>query len=55
MRCSKCNGLMIFDKFQELSEVFGGWRCILCGRIVDSDLLLQEERAKDSAVEREVS
>ncbi len=55
MRCSKCNGLMVFEQFQDFSEVFGGWRCILCGRIVDADLLRQEERAEDSAVEREVS
>jgi hypothetical protein len=40
MDCSKCRGLMVFESFQDPSEtgsrnLFGGWRCLACGRISD--------------------
>lgn len=40
MDCSRCRGLMVVDHFSDpLDEtgeiVFRGWRCVLCGEIVD--------------------
>jgi hypothetical protein len=40
MRCARCNGLMIREKFEDLGELgsgdheYAGWRCINCGAIV---------------------
>ncbi len=40
MDCNRCRGLMVNDRFSDpLDEtgeiVFCGWRCVLCGEIVD--------------------
>jgi hypothetical protein len=40
MRCVRCNGLMVREKFEDLGELgsgdheSAGWRCINCGAIV---------------------
>ncbi|MCC7201316.1 MAG: hypothetical protein IT393_01450 [Nitrospirae bacterium] len=43
MKCPKCNGLMIYEKFLDMGEssnyFFYGWRCIACGTIVDSTII----------------
>ncbi len=39
MKCHRCNGMMIFEKFYGDSEYFLGWRCITCGEIVDQVIL----------------
>lgn len=48
--CSRCDGLMVFERFtQEANRhqtaVFWGWRCVLCGDIVDKTILKNRERA----------
>jgi hypothetical protein len=41
MRCARCNGLMVREKFEDLwglgsgDHEYAGWRCINCGAIVD--------------------
>ena len=41
MRCLRCNGLMVCEKFEDLGGLgssdheYAGWRCINCGTIVD--------------------
>ena len=41
MRCARCNGLMVREKFEDLGGLgsgdheYAGWRCINCGSIVD--------------------
>jgi len=39
MKCIKCGGVMVLEKFYGASEVFFGWRCITCGEIVDQVIL----------------
>ncbi len=43
MKCPKCDGLMIYEKFLDMGEsshyFFYGWRCIACGTIVDSTII----------------
>lgn len=43
MKCTKCDGLMIYEKFLDMGEsshyFFYGWRCITCGTIVDSTIM----------------
>ena len=40
IKCPKCSGGMVFEKFYGLNDVFSGWRCILCGNILDPVILL---------------
>ena len=41
MRCPRCDGLMVREKFEDLGGLgssnheYTGWRCINCGAIVD--------------------
>ena len=40
MPCRRCNGLMIEDRFEDFADdtgqiAFRGWRCIVCGVILD--------------------
>jgi hypothetical protein len=39
MKCSRCGGSMVYEKFYGVSEEFFGWRCIFCGEIVDQVIL----------------
>jgi hypothetical protein len=39
MTCHRCEGTMIHEKFYGIQEHFWGWRCILCGDIVDRTVL----------------
>jgi len=43
MKCPKCDGLMIYEKFMDMGEsssfFFWGWRCVSCGNIVDSTIM----------------
>lgn len=40
MECTRCHGVMVPDVFEDLDDdtgalAFQGWRCLLCGEIVD--------------------
>ncbi|HZS12674.1 MAG TPA: hypothetical protein VFA38_10515 [Nitrospirales bacterium] len=40
MECDRCHGLMVQDVFEDYLDdtgrsTFTGWRCVLCGAIVD--------------------
>lgn len=35
MRCPRCDGAMVFERFQATMEVFYAWRCLNCGEIMD--------------------
>ena len=39
MRCHRCKGIMIYEKFYGDCEHFFGWRCVVCGEIVDQVIL----------------
>ena len=39
MKCQRCGGTMIHEKFYDLTEHFFGWRCVICGEIVDQMIL----------------
>ena len=39
MKCYRCGGKMVFEKFFGICEEFFGWRCIFCGEIVDKVIL----------------
>ncbi len=39
MKCHRCKGPMIYEKFYDESEEFFGWRCVVCGEIIDDVIL----------------
>jgi hypothetical protein len=39
MKCNRCFGEMVYEKFYGSQEHFWGWRCILCGEIIDEVIL----------------
>jgi hypothetical protein len=38
--CQRCGGKMIFEKFYDVSNIFFGWHCVICGEILDPVILL---------------
>ena len=38
--CQRCNGRMAFEKFYGKNDFFFGWRCVICGDILDPVILL---------------
>jgi hypothetical protein len=50
MRCNRCQGLMVFDRFLDVCGEMGrlwfrGWRCLSCGEIVDPVILSNRRTA----------
>jgi hypothetical protein len=39
MRCNRFGGMMSYEEFYGHWEHFFGWRCILCGEIIDQVIL----------------
>ena len=35
VRCPWCSGAMVFERFQDMLDLFYAWRCVNCGEIVD--------------------
>lgn len=35
MKCPRCNGAMVYERFQDMLDLFYAWRCLNCGEIVD--------------------
>ena len=40
IRCLRCGGRMIFEKFYDVSNTFFAWHCVICGEILDPVILL---------------
>jgi hypothetical protein len=39
MKCRRCGSMMVCERFYGPHEHFVGWRCILCGEIIDQVIL----------------
>lgn len=40
LKCLRCGGKMIFEKFYDVNNIFFGWHCVICGEILDPIILL---------------
>ena len=40
VRCLRCGGRMIFEKFYDINNTFFAWHCVICGEILDPVILL---------------
>jgi hypothetical protein len=38
-KCFRCNGTVAYNKFYGSHEQFWGWKCLICGEIVDPVIL----------------
>ena len=43
IKCHRCRGAMVYDKFYGSQGQFLGWKCLICGEIVDP-VILQNRR-----------
>ncbi len=50
MRCHRCGGAMTYEKFYGICEHFHGWRCIVCGEIVDQIILENRNDFRESRI-----
>ena len=39
MKCHRCHGWMVNEKFYGIGAFFWGWRCVFCGEILDPVIL----------------
>ncbi len=52
MKCHRCGSMMVHEKFYGPHEHFSGWRCILCGEIIDQ-VILENRQTKPGGQGRE--
>lgn len=57
MKCPKCRGEMKFEEFVNVASEGGpwsyeGWRCVYCGEIVDSLILLNRQETEGREKEK---
>ena len=56
MRCSRCDGLMVHEEFEDFEvpgssdHAHAGWRCINCGAIVDPVIAAHRRLTSQAAV-----
>jgi hypothetical protein len=39
MKCQRCSGIMIHEKFYGSDEPYWGWKCVYCGEVFDQIIL----------------
>ncbi len=47
MKCCRCKGTMVAEKFYLWHEYFSGWRCVTCGEIVDPVIMENRTKPRD--------
>ncbi len=52
MKCHRCGSMMVYERFYGPHEHFAGWRCILCGEIIDQ-VILENRHAGSNGENRE--
>lgn len=54
MECERCGGLMVSEKFYDLldSQIdFRGYRCLVCGEILDAMILKHRQNLEPALVQ----
>ncbi len=42
-KCLRCGGALLYDKFYGPDEQFWGWKCLICGEIIDPVILANRQ------------
>ena len=50
-KCQRCKGPMVYDKFYGPQEHFWGWKCLICGDIIDPVILENRQLMRESKVQ----
>ncbi len=50
MRCLRCGGRMVFQKYYDVNNTFFTWHCLICGEILDPVILLHR-LSQDTALQ----
>ena len=45
MKCPKCSGMMIVERFADYFLTFHAWKCVNCGAIMDQAILSQKTKS----------
>ncbi len=53
MKCPRCNGAMVYERFQDMLDLFYAWRCLNCGEIVDP--VVVRNRAPEKKAKKRVA
>ncbi len=53
-RCPRCDGAMVFERFQATMEVFYAWRCLNCGEIMDPVVAKNREQERNQQKKKAV-
>jgi len=46
VKCDRCNGMMIYEKFFHDTEQFWAWRCVYCGEYMDQVIWENRQQQK---------
>ncbi len=46
MICPRCKARMIWQKFYAIGDSFYGWRCVVCGEVIDPVILENRANSK---------
>ncbi len=57
MECPRCQGKMVYEIFEDLQDDtghinFDGWRCVICGEILDPLILSNRQARRGPMVAR---
>jgi hypothetical protein len=52
MKCHRCGSVMVCERFYGPDEHFLGWRCVLCGEIIDR-VIFENRQTKTGRENRE--
>jgi hypothetical protein len=47
-KCLRCRGAVIYDKFFGPHEQYWGWKCLICGEIVDPVILANRQMMRSN-------
>jgi len=45
-KCLRCRGALTYEKFYGLGDQFWGWKCLICGEIIDPVILENRQLMK---------
>ena len=58
-KCFRCRGALAYQKFYGIDDQFWGWKCLICGEIIDPvilenrQLMKADERIRAQRLRRE--
>ena len=49
-RCSRCGGKMMYESFLGPYEEFTGFKCVICGEVIDPIILQNRQLMKEGCI-----